>query len=94
VIINFTLSLPLNIFKLYLRSVKRRNNDDTKKINICFVNSISISQTNMAAIQHPAVKKININAGIINSTIKKATPTRNHISDGEKIIFHFILRHA
>jgi hypothetical protein len=39
-----------------------------------------------ATIQHPAVKKIKINPGNANSVIKNATPTRNHISDDERII--------
>jgi hypothetical protein len=49
---------------------------------------MSNKQTTNAAIQHPTVKKINTNAGIINSAIKNATPTRNHMSDGERIILH------
>ena len=56
------------------------------KINICIENSISVSQTVNPAIQHPAVKNIKINPGINNSAIKNTTPTRNHISEGERFI--------
>ncbi len=43
----------------------------------------------METIQQPAVKKMRINPGNINSAIKNPTPIRNQINDGE-IIFNDI----
>jgi hypothetical protein len=67
----------------YIRSVSNSTNDDTMKITICPVSSISNNNAAMETIQHPAVKKIKIKPGNANSVIKKTTPTRNHINDGE-----------
>jgi hypothetical protein len=72
---------------LYLRKEKRRAKEETIKINSCIDNSISVSQTVNPTIQHPAVKNIKINPGINNSAIRNTTPTRNHISEGERFIF-------
>jgi hypothetical protein len=82
--------VPLNIFMLYLRKVNKRTREERVKTTIWVVKLISASQTVTQAIQHPAVKKIRMNPGISNSAIKKTTPIRNHISEGERVIIFSI----
>ena len=75
---------------LYLRKVNRKTMEEIIKTNIWVVKLISASKTVTPAIQQPAVKKINMNPGINNSATKNTTPTRNHISEGERVIISSI----